>query len=145
LIPGFLSAAATAITLGRNMKATIQITTVILLLAITGWHIWCSLFAIYVAMMGKQPWMLGILIVILFPPIVLIRWGLRGRITVADLVLVVLTVLPGLILGFQEITRPRSPNIPWLAPLLLVYLLAPILVARLSIPSGQTRHESIRQ
>ena len=96
-------------------------------------------------MVFNQPWMLGVFIVVFFPPIVLIRWGLRGKVTSADLVLVILTVLPGLIFGFQEVTNPRSPNVPWLAPLLLVYLLAPILIARLQIPGGNTCHEPLRQ
>ena len=126
------------------MKTTTQVTTVLLLLAITGWHLWCALFAVYIALLGKQPWMLGILVVILFPPVVLIRWAVRGRLMAADLFLVILAVLPGLILGVLEILKPRSPNIPWLAPLLVVYLLAPLLVARLRVPSGQPRHESAR-
>ena len=88
--------------------------------------------------------MLGILVVILFPPIVLIRWAVRGRLMTADLFLVILAVLPGFILGLQEIMKPRSPNIPWLAPLLVIYLLAPILVARLRVLNGKPHHESAR-
>lgn len=127
-----------------RFKKPIHVATVILLLAITAWHLWCSLFVGYVAILGKQSWMFGILIVILFPPIVLIRWAMRSRLTMADLVLVVLAVLPGLILSIQEITRPRSPNIPWLAPWLVVYLLAPILVARMRVPNDRSRHASFR-
>ena len=126
------------------MKTTTQVATVLLLLAITGWHLWCSLFAVYIALLGKQPWMLGILVVILFPPIVLIRWAVRGKLMTADLFLVILAVLPGFILGLQEIMNPRSPNIPWLAPLLVVYLLAPILVARLRVLNGKPHHGSAR-
>ena len=126
------------------MKTTTQVATVLLLLAITGWHVWCSLFAIYIALLGKQLYMLGVLVVILFPPIVLIRWAVRGRLMTADLFLVILAVLPGLILGLLEIMKPRSPNISWLAPLLVIYLLAPFLVARLRVSNGQPRHESAR-
>jgi hypothetical protein len=127
------------------MKTTIKVTTVILLGAITIWHLWCSLFAVYIAMMGKQPWMLGVLVVILFPPVVLIRWWMRGKIATADLVLIVLAVLPGLILGVQEVARPRSPNVPWLAPLIIVYLLAPSLVAYLRLATDHSSSRSLPQ
>jgi uncharacterized membrane protein YqaE (UPF0057 family) len=117
------------------MKTTMKAVTVILLVTITLWHLWCSLFAVYIAMMGKQPWMLALLVVILFPPVVLIRWWMRSKIATLDLILTVLAVLPGLILGLQEVARPRSPNVPWLVPLLIVYLLAPSLVAYLRFTS----------
>jgi hypothetical protein len=127
------------------MKTAAQIATVLMLLAITAWHIWCSLFLVYAALLGKNPWICGILVIILFPPIVLIRWGIRKRLTSADLVLVILAVLPGAILGLQEIIKPRSPNVIWLAPLLLVYCLAPILVAWLRVSNNTSGHGALRR
>lgn len=110
------------------MKTLLQLLTVLWLVAITVWHLFCAMFAIYVALMAGQSWGLAILVVILFPPFVLIRQAVRKRWTTADIVLVGISILPGVVLGFQEIMRPRSPNVPWLVPMLLGYVLAPVLV-----------------
>ncbi len=114
-------------------KTAAKIVTVLLLLAITASQLWCSAFLVYFAAMENRPWWCGLFIVILFPPIVLIRWGIRARLTTMDLVLVILADLPGAILGFQEIFRPGSPYVMWLAPLLTTYCLAPTLVAWLRV------------
>jgi hypothetical protein len=55
----------------------LQLFTVLLLVAITAWHLFCAMFAIYVALMAGQPWALAILVVFLFPPFVLIRQAVR--------------------------------------------------------------------
>jgi hypothetical protein len=122
------------------MKTLLQLLTVLLLVAITVWHLFCAMFAIYVALMGGQPLALAILVVILFPPFVLIRQAVRKRWTTADVILVSISILPGIVLGFQEIMRPRSPNVPWLIPVLLAYALAPVLVWVMARIDDQRNH-----
>lgn len=109
------------------MKTFLQLSTVLLLVAITIWHLFCAMFVIYVALMAQKPWALVILVVILIPPFVLIRQAVRKRWATSDVVLVGISVLPGVFFGLQELTRPYSPNGPWLLPVLLCYALAPVL------------------
>ncbi len=127
------------------MKILLQLLTVLSLIAITVWHLFCAMFAVYVALMAGQPWALAVLVVILFPPYVLVRQAIRKRWTTGDIVLVGVSVLPGLILGFQEIMRPHSPNVPWLLPMLFGYGLALVLVwlmARMDEQSSRTANDA---
>jgi FtsH-binding integral membrane protein len=111
------------------VKTLLELLTALLLVVITVWHFFCAMMFIYVALMAKNPWLLGILVVVLFPPFVIIRRTVRERWTVADIVLVIIAVLPGIVLGVQMIAKPYGQNGPRVVLMLVGYVFAPVLVA----------------
>ena len=116
------------------MKTLLQLLTVLVLIALTGWHLYCAPFAMYLAeFMAGAPWAWIVLGVILLPPFVLIKQAVRKRWGGGDVLLIIISVLPGVWVGIREVGRPNSPIGPWLIPVLIGYILAPLLVGVMCI------------
>lgn len=75
--------------------------------------------------------MLGLFIVVLFPPYVVIRKIWVRAWSDSDVVLIWLSISPSLFFAIQEAARPHSPNLPWLIPVIGAYTLTGIFVSYL--------------
>jgi hypothetical protein len=107
-----------------SRKTSALIVTVFLLISITLWHVFCSLGVIWVGL----GYLVLVIPIVLMPPFVLVRRVVRKSWTGLDVLLTWVAVLPGLVFAFAEVSSPHSPNVGWLTPVIIAYLLAPVLV-----------------
>lgn len=99
-----------------------------MLICISVWNLnWLAAIVLAAAIAGL-PGMVVILIVAFFPPIVVIRKIWNHAWLDSDVILVWLSVAPALFLSIQEATRPHTPNLPWLMPVIGAYLFTGISV-----------------
>jgi hypothetical protein len=96
----------------------------LLYFAIAVWHLFCSLFVLYLAIWEwpKNAWALTLLIFAVLPTIVLISYSIKKNWGIGHKIAGVLPIVVAVIAALRETSTPYNPNGHWLWPLIILYL-----------------------